>query len=85
MSGRTFGGFALVVTVLTMILAGAAGWQLARWWAPAGPIGLAGLVLFIAWQTWVTLRLQALIRRVEAERAFAERLAERLLRNESTA
>jgi hypothetical protein len=81
MSGRTFHRAALAATVLTMVLAGASGWQLAQWWAPAGPIGLAGLAVFIAWQTWVTLRLQALVRRVEAERAFAERLTERLLAN----
>lgn len=63
---------------------GAAGWRLAQWWPPAAWLGLFVMVAFIVWQTNVTMRLQALLRRIERERLEMDRLTRRIVLDEKT-
>jgi hypothetical protein len=79
MRARLVVALAVVFVWIVSAFIGAAGYRLAQWWAPAGWIGLVGIVGFVVWQTHVTMRLQALLRRVDAERRHMERLKRRLI------
>lgn len=76
----------LLAVLFVWIMAGvcgAAGWRLAQWWPPAAWIGLVYIIGFIIWQTQVTMRLQALLRRVDEERRFIDRVSRRVILNDT--